>query len=73
MPEVAARSRVAQQFEDLLQVADVGEAFFLMGRSYDTLVRALRRAGRQDLAGRLSQWHSEDTKRLRHARGVSRW
>lgn len=63
----------AENFEALLEVTDVGEAFWAMGKSYEALRLALKRKNRPDLIEKLAEWKKQDTARLKHAQGRSWW
>ncbi|QNJ55508.1 hypothetical protein SEA_PHINKY_16 [Microbacterium phage Phinky] len=66
---MTATERVAAQFEELLEVTDVGDALAAIGRPYDTVMKYLRRVGRLDLAAMLSDWKDADARRLNQALG----
>lgn len=61
-----------QRFEDMLEVANVGEALAATGRSYDAFRKILLRSDRVDLVSKLTEWKRADNMLLHQALGL-RW
>lgn len=59
----------ATRLDELLEVTSMGEAFWLIGKSYDTLRKNLMRAGRLDLVTKLKEWKAQDAETMRYALG----
>lgn len=62
-------AQAAERLSELLEVTDIGTAFWTLGVKYDTLSRSLRRQGKTELREKLREWKLQDNERLDQAIG----